>query len=190
MMLTEVLRRAGLGDREDIIAAAVEDAISTLERSLEQDTDWSKADEALLRRGGLDPSPASRREREAWMADAAAEYASLVSTSLSVHEAAQRLKVDASRIRQRLTDGSLFGFKVRRQWRIPAWQFIAGREVVGLSDLLVELKGWEPVAATNFVTSPNVDLMVGETLYSPLQWVLEGRPVETVARLAANFARS
>jgi hypothetical protein len=51
----------------------------------------------------------------------ALEYAALRATALTTKEAAARLDVNDSRIRQRLADRALYGLKVDDEWRLPVF---------------------------------------------------------------------
>jgi hypothetical protein len=52
-----------------------------------------------------------------------ADYMALLETSLTTAEAARYLKVDVSRIRQRLRERSLFGIDYDGERRLPRFQF-------------------------------------------------------------------
>ena len=62
---------------------------------------------------------------------------------LSVDEAARTLKVDSSRIRQRLSGDprSLFGVKVGKAWRVPRFQFDGKRVAPGLGSAEALMEG-------------------------------------------------
>jgi len=190
MNVRDVLEDAGLESSEDTIAAAIADGIATLERLFRSETGWPERDAEALRQGGLDPSASTEVEREAWMTESAATFARLVASSLSVQAAARTLGVDPSRIRQRLSDRTLYGFKVRRQWRVPAWQLVGGREVPGLSEVLPWLTINDPVAVSEFLMNPNIDLSSDGQPIAPLQWLLAGRAPGRVSDLAAALVRS
>lgn len=124
-----------------------------------------------LKRGGLlrdtdadHPSRASARS--------ATQLAALLADSLSVSQVADLLRVDQSRIRQRLTERTLYGVKLGRAWRLPSFQFTKDRQVRGLDQVLPELPSTlHPVAVHRWLTTPNTDLdMDGETV-SPLEWL-------------------
>lgn len=53
----------------------------------------------------------------------AADYMALLESSHSTAEAARFLGVDASRIRQRIRERSLYGIEYENAWRLPRFQF-------------------------------------------------------------------
>ena len=55
----------------------------------------------------------------------------LLEESLSAAQAANLLKVDVSRIRQRLRERSLFGLEHEGSWRLPRFQFERRRVIPG-----------------------------------------------------------
>jgi hypothetical protein len=98
------------------------------------------------------------------------------------------LRVDASRVRQRLAARTLFGFKVGRQWRIPAWQFAGHRELPGLAEILPELRIEDPVAVGEFFASPNEDLTSDGQALAPIEWLSAGRAPRRVTELLGSVA--
>ncbi len=142
-----------------------------------------------LRRGGFDPEP---REygREHPTLKAATEYAALIASSLTVQQAAQKLGVDGSRIRQRLLARSLYGIRLRDGWRIPSFQFDGDRLLPGLGDVIGKLpSGLHPLAVANWFLTPNPDLTMGddETSLSPRDWLRAGMDAGQVADLASDL---
>jgi hypothetical protein len=107
----------------------------------------------------------------------AALSAGLLATSLSVTQVASRLSVDASRIRQRLANHSLYGLRKGGAWRLPQFQFTDdGSQVVpGFGDIAPTLCGLFPVDVATWFTTPHVDLVDAEdTPLSPRDWLLGG----------------
>jgi len=96
------------------------------------------AEEAALVRGGV--ATVSDDEMRVVQGRTAAEYEHLRATSLSAEEAARRLDVNASRVRQRLAERSLYGIKDGKAWILPAFQFRAEGEVPGLDAAVRRLK--------------------------------------------------
>lgn len=151
-----------------MIAAVIADQLAAVRQTLDRTAGWSPGESELLRAGGLDPAPLTRQEVDALMTEVAATYAQLAASSLSVVEAARVLGVDSSRVRQRLTERTLHGFKQRRQWRIPAWQFVGGREIPGLSEVLPQVTVHDPVSVYEFLSTPTLDLATdGEPITAP-----------------------
>jgi hypothetical protein len=142
---------------------------------------------AALRRAGLVRAPLSPDAPDS-VAGLAAAYAALMASSLSVSEAAQRLRVDPSRVRQRLTERTLFGFKERGTWRLPAFQFDAAGTVPGLEVVVPRVDpGLHPVAVERWFTLPCPDLEIDERAVSPRDWLRAGGSAEVVAEIAAEI---
>lgn len=163
-------------------------AINTMRRNLytESAGELTQAEANVLRSGGgvleeqAGPDP---------MADAAAEYAALLSTSLSTTEAAKRLKVNVSRIRQMLGNRSLYGVLVNGRWQIPEFQFQDEGLIPNIGKVNAVLDPeLHPVAVYRWYALPEADLETeaGEAL-SPLAWLKGGFPVEPVVRAASDL---
>ena len=124
-----------------------------------------------------------------------AEYAALVATSLSVADAAKLLRVEASRIRQRLNARSLYGFKFGRAWKLPSFQFDQRGEVPGVVPGIEEVienlpTDLHPVAVLSWFLAVNTDLPgsdAEETYLSPLEWLRCGNAPKPVAILASHL---
>ena len=108
--------------------------------------------------------------------------------SLSAAEAADRLGVNASRIRQRLLRHTLYGFKDGGSWWVPEFQLTKRRVIPGLEKVIPVLRSTvSPVAVARWFVTPWEDLVVDEereTVVSPRTWLLEGRDPEPVAAQA------
>ncbi len=120
------------------------------------------------------------------------EYGRLIRGSLTVEQAAERLHVNPSRIRQRLGACTLYGFRVDRGWRIPRFQFQEDRVIPGLADVLVRVPhDLHPVAVSNWLQAPNAELVVetdgDEIPLAPLQWLAAGYSADAVSTLAAQL---
>src|SRR5487761_710626 len=68
-----------------------------------------------------------------------AQYMALLEESLSAAEAAKLLRVDVSRVRQRLRERSLFGLEYEGSWRLPRFQFERRLVIPGLAKVLKAL---------------------------------------------------
>lgn len=89
-----------------------------------------------------------------------ARMAELVAGSLGIAEAALLLRVDRSRVSQRLSASSLWSFRLGRSRRLPRWQFtVAGRSLPGL-DLVVGAIPAElsPESVAGFMNTPQPEL--------------------------------
>lgn len=189
---TAFFQAHGLAVTPEELEAMLRFAVSQLQEVLypaEPRTDLTAAEAEALTRGGLDLSPRSREEGSA-LARTTAKYAALLETSLATKAAAERLGVDASRIRQRLVEGTLYGLRTPEGWKLPAFQFLDDGPLPGLGEALAALgTDLHPVAVHNFFVTPNVDLHakeLGRDL-SPREWLQAGYPVSRVVDLAVGL---
>lgn len=118
------------------------------------------------------------------------EYAAMRLSALTTREAADRLglKTD-SRVRQRLSERTLYGLKVEEEWRLPIFQF---RENEGLVPNIERIfpaldRELAPITVLHWFTNPNPDLACADTRnepVSPLTWLSLGLDPEEVVELA------
>jgi hypothetical protein len=144
----------------------------------------SEHEQQLLREGGFEaPSADATRASE----EGQLEYLALLSDSLSPDEAAKLLRVNSSRVRQRLGERQLFGIKDRGTWRLPRFQFAGGRLVPGIQLVLPTLpETLHPVAVQRWFRIPHPDLELDDgTTLTPLEWLGKGHEPNRVAELAA-----
>lgn len=117
-----------------------------------------------------------------------AQTAALYASTLTVAEAAERLRVDPSRIRQMLSERSLLATKDTREWRILDLQFGGDRLVPNIAVVARDFPDGMPLLAiANWLTSPKADLEVEGAPVSPLEWLSAGGDPERVARLAGDL---
>lgn len=130
------------------------------------------------------------------LARSVALYAGMLAKSLSVKEAAFRLGVNQSRIRQRLTkERSLYGIKIRKEWRIPTFQFEADTLIPGIEQVVASLSpALNPVAVLSWFTTSNPNLQIESQdpskpglLPSPRDWLLAGHNPQVVSDLACDL---
>jgi hypothetical protein len=171
----------------------VTEAVSRLQRTLyrpDPRVDLSGPEVEALERGGFNLKPADLGKDDP-LARTVAEYAALLKSSLSTTEAARRIGVDPSRIRQRLTSEppTLYGIRVSGGWVLPEFQFDGGDLVPGIGEVVSKLTPeLHPVSVFRWFTYPNPDLIAedldGRAL-NPREWLRLGLPVQAVADLAA-----
>jgi len=152
--------------------------------------DLSTSEIAVLQQGGFDLKPQPLDSAHPLIRSAAA-YSALLASSLSVSQAAARLLVKDSRIRQRLGERTLYGIKLKAVWRLPRFQFIDAGMVPGIDMVLPHLDpSLHPLSVLGWFTSPNPDLVYGEEEQpvTPLDWLRAGYPAEPGSELAANLA--
>ena len=122
------------------------------------------------------------------LAQSVADYMALLETSYTTSEAAKQLKVDVSRVRQRLREGTLFGVEYDGERRLPRFQFERRQVLPGLREVMAALPaGLNPLDVAQWFLAPNPDLEVEEETLSPREWLLRGKPVEAAAALARGF---
>jgi hypothetical protein len=122
-----------------------------------------------------------------------AQYMALLEESLSAAEAAKLLHVDVSRVRQRLRERSLFGIEHEGSWRLPRFQFERRLVIPGLAQTLKALPAdLFPLDVVDWFALPDSDLQLDSDTapMSPREWLLSGRPVETVVKLASDLLRA
>jgi hypothetical protein len=145
---------------------------------------------AALELVGLSTAPFEKLGVKDPLMQSIGDYMALLETSYSTSEAAKYLKVDASRIRQRLREHSLFGIDYDGEKRLPRFQFERQQVIPGLREVIAALpKGLSPLDVAEWFLSPNPDLEDAgqEKPLSPRDWLLRGAPVGTVVALARGF---
>lgn len=186
--LRSALARAGLRVESDEFLSLVEDAASRLSPADPNPAEYFNADQrAALTDVGLDLAPARRGERDA-RAKAVAAQAVLRDTALTVAGAAERIGVDASRVRHRLAAGRLVGWKDRGGWRLPIWQFTDTDVLPGVETVLAAVPPDQPpLVVAAFMTTPQAELRVAGEPATPRQWLLATGDPAPVARLIATL---
>lgn len=143
------------------------------------------ADEVrALERGGAALQPSVAAE-ESPVVRTAAAYVAVVASSLTVAQAAERLGVDASRVRQRLAAHTLYGIKQPSGWRLPLFQFTPHGLLPGFERVAPRLVGLHPVRVARWFNQPHSDLRDGDDVpLSPRAWLELGLDPDVVAALA------
>ena len=119
-----------------------------------------------------------------------ADYMALIETSFTTGQAASYLKLDVSRVRQRLRERSLYGIEYDGERRLPRFQFERKQVLPGLREVIGALpEHLNPLDVAEWFLSPNPDLEVAgqDAPLSPRDWLLHGEPVTTVVALAQGF---
>jgi hypothetical protein len=114
----------------------------------------------------------------------------LLEESLSAADAAKLLRVDVSRIRQRLRERSLFGLEYEGSWRLPRFQFERRLVIPGLPQVLKALPNdLFPLDVVDWFVLPDSDLQLDDDVapLSPREWLISGRPVEAVVAVAREL---
>ena len=164
--------------------------IDKMKRHIALVSDDIKLVETTLTRGGFDTKQRKRKELTP-LALGVVEFSSLIANSLTVSEAAKRLRVKDSRIRQRLAKRTLYGFKIGRYWKLPRFQFDDNREVPGINMVISALpQDLHPVEVFKWFNTPNSDLCGDEDAeppMTPLDWLRSGYNLKDVAELAEHL---
>lgn len=186
--LENVLARAGLRITADEFLSLVEDAAKKLTSpQVDPAAHFTEIEQKALAETGLNLAPLGVTEADP-RARTVAEQAVLRDTALSVGQAAERVGVDASRIRHRINERRLIGWKDRGGWRLPAWQFDDDDVLPELEAVLVAMPLDQPaLVLANFMTTPQEDLELGDRPVSPREWLLAGGSPHPVAALAAEL---
>lgn len=189
--LEDVLAKAGLRANAAEFLELVEQAASKLSPRNAVPTHYFSADQReALADVGLDLSPQRADERDSRVRSVV-EQAVLAESALTVREAAGRLGVDDSRVRHRLKEHRLSGWKDQGGWRLPAWQFTTTGVLPGLDTVLRAVPDDQPtLVVAAFMTTPQPDLVVGgedSTDATPRQWLLAGGEPRRVAELATTL---
>lgn len=188
--LAELLESRGVDTGIEVLVKSVIEALIALPetRRLDAGTALTEAEAAVLRQGGFELEVQGQGEGP--LARGAVRFAALIGSSLTTPQAAQRLRVNASRVRQRLAERSLYGFKVGGDWRVPLFQFGDYGLVPGIDKVTGALPtDLHPVAVATWFISPSPDL-TEETSgqpQSPIEWLGSGNDPEVVSALAAGL---
>jgi hypothetical protein len=194
------LEAHGVTATADELAEYVAESVAQMEEGalVPAAAELPEAELALLRRGGFDVDGAPTPGEDP-IARAAAAYAALLETALSIKAVAEALERNESRIRQRLLERSLIGIRRGRGWLLPLFQFqveeSGGQRVVRATVPGVErvfphiAPGLHPVAVWRWFTTPNTELVPedGDDPLSPRAWLEAGRRWDPVANLARNL---
>jgi hypothetical protein len=122
-----------------------------------------------------------------------AEYMALLEESLSTAEVAKLLRVDITRVRQRLQVRSLFGLEYEGTWRVPRFQFKRRLVIPGLAQVLKALPpDLFPLDLVDWFLLPEPELQLNSdnAPVSPREWLLLRRPIDPVVRIARELTRT
>lgn len=190
----EALRKAGVRiDPEDLdrlIAQAVRDVVPRQAVLVDPRAEFSPAERMVLEEGGVDLGPLRDGEETA-LVRTAAEYGTLLASSLTVRQVAERLGVDESRVRQRLAAHQLYGIRRPSGWLLPLFQFHGERLAPGIERVLPRLDArLHPLAVLGWFTRPHPDLHrpgdAEEAAISPLDWLRVGGDPDVVCELVED----
>ncbi len=150
----------------------------------------TEIEESTLREyGGVTAVVADRGQvAQATVRSVTSNLAALTRESLSVQQTATLLRVDTSRVRHRVGDRALYGFRLGGGLRLPVWQFENSEPIPGLRAVLAALPPeLHPLEVAGFMTTADPDLTVGDEAVSPRDWLIGGGQVGAVVALAADL---
>lgn len=117
-------------------------------------------------------------------------YTFLLANSLDVGTVAKLMGESLPATKKRLMERRLYAFEARDGWRIPAFQFIDGRVVRHLDDVVPHLRReLHPLEVVNWFNHENPDLQMKKEPVSPVTWLLHGGDSSVVAKLAGALGR-
>ena len=187
----EFLTDRGLKDATpETLNGALHAILQTMTPTVYEDatTGLTHAEQAVLRAGGLQGLD---RAAEDPLATTVAKYAAIITRSLSVRAAGERLGTTAGRVRQMISDRSLYSFLLDNGRHIPDFQFAPGGLLPNIVRANRELDPEaHPVAVYNWYHTPNVDLLVDgdpDGLATPLDWLKAGYDLEPLLRSAKHL---
>lgn len=185
--LESVLAEAGLRVSSREFLRLVADAARKISPPQTSPADYfTPSQQRVLDDVGLDLSPYRPDEADP-RARSVATAAVLADTSHSVAEAAGLLGVDTSRVRHRLSEGKLTGWK-DKGWRLPSWQFAESGALPGLDIVLPAVPDDQPqLMVAAFMNTPQPDLEINGKPATPRQWLLAHGDPHAVAELASTL---
>jgi len=180
--LSDVLHRRGIDVSEAELADATDEGFGWVLTGLDA-TALPVDEAAVLDAAGLPHEPGAYARSAVASAGA---YAALVSTALTVGEAAQLLGVTEGRVRHKIARQDLSALPSGRR-RLPRWQFTEQGPLPGLAVVLRALDPQaHPLATLAFMTTAQPELeLVGEPV-SPERWLRAGGDPAPVAELASG----
>lgn len=189
------LRKRGISrsleEIEDEVREMIAHSLSTLPVGLvigEPAHEFTEEEADVLKRGGLTLEPYTGKSDAA--SRIVARYAAMLSLALTESDVREILGVGASRVRQRVADGSLYAINVGRERRFPAFQFHNGEIVPGIGEILKALpEDLHPIEVETWLTSSDPDLTSGPDgeVLSPRKWLLSGGSVDALLPMARNL---
>lgn len=116
------------------------------------------------------------------------KYAAIVERSLSANEASEKLGLTPGRIRQMISDRSVYSFLIGHKRHIPDFQFDGDCLTPNIASVNRALpRELHPVAVYNWYNQRHVDLFVDgdpDITVSPLDWLRTGRDADRAVFLA------
>lgn len=144
---------------------------------------------AALKSVGVDMGGREVMLRQAFRS--ASLHAASLASAIPLATAAKRLGVSASRLRQRILEGTLISLREpgTQAHRIPLFQLTDVGELPGLRTVLGAVRDDAPtLAICGFFSTPQPDLEAEEgDALTPIEWLMSGGDPAPVAELAAHI---
>lgn len=136
-------------------------------------TSLPELEQQILREGGAKLRRSTDRDL---VAETAAQLAALVENSLSSEVMAKQLGISTRRVRQMVSDRTLYTFYLNGKRWIPAWQLLQNTLVPNIGEVIQAIpKKLHPVGVTQWFHHENSELYVDEDmelLLTPRQWLV------------------
>ncbi len=146
-------------------------------------------EQAVLRQGGVNLDATPVRDP---LAETAVQYAAIIESSLTTKEAAARMQIPESQVRQMIARRTLYSILLNNRRYIPIFQFEKdGPLVANITKVNATLSpDIHPVEVYDWFTQPDPDLFVGDDVdatISPLSWLRSGGDVKKLVMLARRL---
>ncbi len=146
-------------------------------------------EQAVLREGGVNLDAMPGRDP---LAETAVQYAAIIESSLTTKEAAERLDIPESQVRQMIARRTLYSILLNNRRFIPIFQFEKDGPLV--PNIIKVNKALppdlHPVEVYEWYTQANPDLFVGDDIdatVSPLSWLRGGGDLKWLVTLVRRL---
>jgi hypothetical protein len=124
--------------------------------------------------------------------ETAVQYAAIIESSLTTKEAATRMAIPESQVRQMIARRTLYSILLNNRRYIPIFQFEKdGPLVANITKVNAALSpDLHPVEVYDWFTQPDSDLFVGDDVdatMSPLSWLRSGGDVKKLVMLGRRL---
>ncbi len=171
----------------DAISQALKTVLDSIDPMIHDDpvSGFTAHEQAVLREGGLRLERTPGRDL---VAEGAVRFAALVESSLTVDQAARRLKVTPGRVHQLLSSSELYSYRLDNKRLIPTFQFIKDKLVPNISMVNKGLpSSMHALGIFNWyhLANPNLEIDAEDSVcITPLDWLTIGRDPKPLIELA------
>ena len=189
--LSSVLKAHGISTPLDVLLEMLKEVIELLPARIsfiDPCNELTSEEIKELKEAGFNLKPGNSGKKNP-LSKTVTKFTAMILTAYTVKQTARLLKVQESRIRQRLThDRTLYGIKMQSEWRIPQFQFTGNILIPGLEKVIPQLDpSLNPVAVYTWFTTPNPDLEKEGTILSPADWLMQGYDPIIIVELSENL---